>query len=141
MLYPAVHLRSSLSLPHDMVKPCLLTTTFTTAAFDRSSLWLFGASPCRATPRGLPSSFVQHEAHASSWHKPSWGLSTTTDHSSKVWELASSEVVATFTCNAAVFSLLATSSRAKKQKTIVAGDALGGRMCLAPGKCELRLSG
>src|SRR5664279_4021673 len=69
MLYPAVHLRSSLSLPHDMVKPCLLTTTFTTAAFDRSSLWLFGASPCRATPRGLPSSFVQHEAHASSWHK------------------------------------------------------------------------
>src|ERR1035441_7875929 len=54
-----------------MVKPCLLTTTFTTAAFDRSSLWLFGASPCRATPRGLPSSFVQHEAHASSWHKQS----------------------------------------------------------------------
>ena len=54
-----------------MVKPCLLTTTFTTAALDRSSLWLFGASPCRATPRGLPSSFVQHEAHASSWHKQS----------------------------------------------------------------------
>jgi hypothetical protein len=53
MLYPAVHLCSSLSLPHDMVKPCLLTTTFTTAAFDRSSLWLFGASPCRATPVGI----------------------------------------------------------------------------------------
>ena len=54
-----------------MVKPRLLTTMFTTAAFDRSSLWLFGASPCRATPRGLPSSFVQHEARASSWHKQS----------------------------------------------------------------------
>jgi hypothetical protein len=33
--------------------------TFTTAAFGRSSSWLFEASPYRATPKGLPSSFVQ----------------------------------------------------------------------------------
>jgi hypothetical protein len=33
--------------------------TFTTAALDRSSLWLFEASPYRATPKGQPSSFVQ----------------------------------------------------------------------------------
>src|SRR5436189_5727122 len=39
--------------------PRLLTITFTTAAFGRSSSWLFEASPYRATPKGLPSSFVQ----------------------------------------------------------------------------------
>ena len=33
--------------------------TFTTAAFGRSSSWLFEASPYRAAPKGLPSSFVQ----------------------------------------------------------------------------------
>jgi len=44
----------------------LLTITFTTAAFDRSSLWQFEASPYRAAPKGLPSSFVQHDAFASS---------------------------------------------------------------------------
>jgi hypothetical protein len=31
-------------------------------------LWLFEASPCRAAPRGQPSSPVQPEACASSWH-------------------------------------------------------------------------
>ena len=45
---------------------CLLTITFTTTAFDRSSLWQFEASPYRATSKGLPSSFVQHDAFASS---------------------------------------------------------------------------
>jgi Putative transposase len=40
--------------------------TFTTAAFDRSSLWLFEASPYRATPKGEPSYLVQHDAFASS---------------------------------------------------------------------------
>jgi hypothetical protein len=39
--------------------PRLLTMTFTTAAFGRSSSWLFEASPYRATPKGLPSSFAQ----------------------------------------------------------------------------------
>ena len=43
-----------------------LTITFTTAAFDRSSLWQFEASPYRATSKGPPSSFVQHDACASS---------------------------------------------------------------------------
>ena len=33
--------------------------TFTTAAFGRSSSWLFEASPYRAAPKGLPSSFAQ----------------------------------------------------------------------------------
>jgi hypothetical protein len=36
--------------------PRLLTMTFTTAAFDRSSSWQFEASSCKATPRGPPSS-------------------------------------------------------------------------------------
>jgi len=38
---------------------------------SHSSLWLFEASPCRAASRDQPSSPVQHEACASSWHKPS----------------------------------------------------------------------
>ena len=33
-------------------KPRLLTMTFTTAAFDRSSSWQFEAAPYRATPKG-----------------------------------------------------------------------------------------
>jgi len=43
-----------------------LTITFTTSAFDRSSLWQFEASPYRATSKDLPSSFVQHDVFASS---------------------------------------------------------------------------
>jgi len=49
-------------------KPRLLTMTFTTAAFDRSSSWQFEASSYTATPRGPPSSLLQHDARASSWH-------------------------------------------------------------------------
>jgi hypothetical protein len=40
--------------------PRLLTITFTTAAFGRSSLWLFEVSPYSAAPKGEPSSLVQH---------------------------------------------------------------------------------
>src|SRR5215469_6497226 len=40
----------------------LLTTTFTTADFVRSSLWLFVAFPYRTAPKGPPSSFAQHNA-------------------------------------------------------------------------------
>src|SRR5262252_6649276 len=47
-------------------KPRLLTMTFTTAAFDRSSSWQFEASSYTATPRGHPSSLLQHDARASS---------------------------------------------------------------------------
>jgi hypothetical protein len=46
----------------------LLTVTFTTAAFVRSSSRLFGASSYQAAPKGLPSSFAQHDAFASSRH-------------------------------------------------------------------------
>jgi len=46
----------------------LLTVTFTTAAFDRSSSQLFEASPYRVATKGPPSSFVQHDACAPSWH-------------------------------------------------------------------------
>jgi len=42
--------------------PRLLTGTFTTAAFVRSSFRQFGASPYRAAPKDLPSSFAQHGA-------------------------------------------------------------------------------
>src|SRR5215467_5552133 len=48
--------------------PRLLTMTFTTAAFDRSSSWQFEASSYTATPKGHPSSLLQHDACASSWH-------------------------------------------------------------------------
>ena len=46
--------------------PRLLTMTFTTAAFDRSSSWQFEASSCKAAPEGLPPSLAQHDAFASS---------------------------------------------------------------------------
>ena len=42
-----------------MVNATPFTITFTTAAFDRSSLWLFEASSYTATPKGQPSSLVQ----------------------------------------------------------------------------------
>jgi len=42
----------------------LLTMTFTTAAFDRSSSWQFEASSYKAAPKGRPSSLVQHSALA-----------------------------------------------------------------------------
>src|SRR3974377_494425 len=50
--------------------PRLLTMTFTTAAFDRSSSWRFEASSYKATSKGPPSSPVQHDACASSSHNP-----------------------------------------------------------------------
>jgi len=34
--------------------------TLTTVAFDQSSLWWFGITTCIVSPRGLPSSFLQH---------------------------------------------------------------------------------
>ncbi len=46
--------------------PRLLTMTFTTAAFDRSSSWQFEASSYKATSEGLPPSLAQHDAYASS---------------------------------------------------------------------------
>jgi hypothetical protein len=62
-----VRLHSSLLFLLDMIGLSrLLTITFTTTAFDRSSLWQFEASPYRAASKGLPSSFVQHDAFASS---------------------------------------------------------------------------
>jgi len=45
--------------------PRLLTGTFTTAAFVRSSFRQFEASPYRAAPKGPPSSSVQQNAFAS----------------------------------------------------------------------------
>jgi len=62
-----VSLHSSLLFLLDMIGLSrLLTITFTTAAFDRSSLWQFEASPYRAASKGPPSSFVQRDAFASS---------------------------------------------------------------------------
>ena len=42
--------------------PRLLTMTFTTAVFGRSSSWRFEAFPCRTAPKGPPSSLEQHDA-------------------------------------------------------------------------------
>jgi hypothetical protein len=56
-----------LSNPHmTWLIPRLLTITFTTAAFGRSSLWQFEASSYKTAPKGPPSSLVQHDALASS---------------------------------------------------------------------------
>ena len=63
-----VRLHSPLHSLPDVISSRLLTITFTTAAFDRSSLWRFEAFPYRTAPKGPPSSLVQHDAFASSWH-------------------------------------------------------------------------
>ena len=47
-----------LSSPHLTGAPAF-SMTLTTGAFDPSRSWRFGASPCRATPKGRPSSSVQ----------------------------------------------------------------------------------
>ena len=47
-----------LSSPHLTGVPAF-SLTLTTGALDPSRSWRFGASPCRATPKGLPSSSVQ----------------------------------------------------------------------------------
>src|SRR5262249_59312809 len=52
----------------------LLTMTFTTAAFDRSSSWRFEALPYRMAPKGPPSSLVQHGALAPSLHNTTTAL-------------------------------------------------------------------
>ena len=60
--FSVVHLRSSLYSSHDVIYSRLLTMTFTTAAFDRSSSWLFEACFCKPASKGLPSSPAQHHA-------------------------------------------------------------------------------
>ena len=54
--------------------PRLLTGTFTTAAFARSSFRQFEASPYRAAPKALPSSFAQPGAIRAflTQHRPSF---------------------------------------------------------------------
>src|SRR3954447_26044774 len=47
-------------------QPRLLTMTFTTADFGRSSSWRFEASSYKTAPEGLPPSLAQHDAFASS---------------------------------------------------------------------------
>jgi hypothetical protein len=53
---------SSLRLPepHLTRSRRAFSTTLTTPALYRSSSWWFGARPYRPTPRGLPSSLMQH---------------------------------------------------------------------------------
>jgi hypothetical protein len=57
-----------LSSPYLTCFPRLLTRTFTTTAFDRSSFWRFEACSYKPTSKDLPSSLVQHDACASSCH-------------------------------------------------------------------------
>jgi len=65
--FSVVHLRSSLHSSHDVFYSRLLTMTFTTAAFDRSSSWLFEACFCKPASKGLPSSPAQHHAPTSAF--------------------------------------------------------------------------
>jgi hypothetical protein len=62
-----VHLRSSLYSTHDVISSRLLTMTFTTAAFDRSSSWLFEACSYKSASKDLPSSPAQHRALTSAF--------------------------------------------------------------------------
>ena len=65
--FSVVHLRSSLHSSHDVFYSRLLTMTFTTAAFDRSSSWLFEACFCKPASKDLPSSPAQHHAPTSAF--------------------------------------------------------------------------
>ena len=65
--FSVVHLRSSLYSTHDVIKPRLLTETFTTAAFDRSSSWLFEACSCKPASKSRPSSPAQHRVLSSAF--------------------------------------------------------------------------
>src|ERR1700741_3588604 len=65
--FSVVHLRSSLHSSHDVMYSRLLTMTFTTTAFDRSSSWLFGACSYKPASKGQPSSPVQHHAPTSAF--------------------------------------------------------------------------
>ncbi len=74
-----VHLRSSLYSTHDVISSRLSTMTFTTAAFDRSSSWLFEACSYKPASKGLPSSPAQHRALTSAFltqplHRPGRAL-------------------------------------------------------------------
>ena len=60
--FSLVQLRSSLYSSHDVIASRLLTMTFTTAAFVRSSSWLFEACSYKPASKGLPSSPTQHRA-------------------------------------------------------------------------------
>jgi len=65
--FSVVHLRSSLYSTHDVIFSRLLTMTFTTAAFDRSSSWLFEACSYKPASKGLPSCPAQHRALTSAF--------------------------------------------------------------------------
>src|SRR6201987_5682062 len=65
--FSVVHLRSSLHSSHDVMYSRLLTMTFTTTAFDRSSSWLFEACSYKPASKGQPSSPVQHHAPTSAF--------------------------------------------------------------------------
>src|SRR5262249_11829655 len=65
--FSVVHLRSSLYSSHDVIYSRLLTMTFTTAAFDRSSSWLFEACSYKPASKVLPSSPAQHRAPPSAF--------------------------------------------------------------------------
>jgi hypothetical protein len=63
--FSVLHLRSSLYSLYDVISSRRLTMTFTTAAFDRSSSWLFEACSYKPTSKGLPSSPAPHRAQTS----------------------------------------------------------------------------
>jgi hypothetical protein len=65
--FSVVHLRSSLYSSHDVISSRLLTMTFTTTAFGRSSSWLFEACSYKPASKGLPSSPAQHHAPTSAF--------------------------------------------------------------------------
>src|SRR5215472_12874976 len=65
--FSVVHLCLSIHSSHDVFYSRLLTMTFTTAAFDRSSSWLFEACFCKPASKGLPSSPAQHHAPTSAF--------------------------------------------------------------------------
>jgi hypothetical protein len=65
--FSVVPLRSSFYSSQDVICSRLLTMTFTTAAFGRSSSWLFEACSYQPASKGLPSSSAQHRAPLSAF--------------------------------------------------------------------------
>src|SRR6266511_353855 len=49
---------------------CAFSASLTTTVFSQRSTRWFGASPRRATPKGLPSSLAQHRIKESRLHQP-----------------------------------------------------------------------
>jgi hypothetical protein len=75
---------------HHLTGAPAFSMTLTPGAFDPSPSWRFGASPCRATPKGLPSPSIQpRDAEGSGIHRSLSHASRSSGSSAPVESIAS----------------------------------------------------